>query len=421
MLSWAILLTVCIWILAATAGQLAPPCASPPPPRPLVDFTIDYSLPFFQTRHPIQNIVVNLDSLDREVYVASQNEVKRVSSTLEEVWKIKTGPFGSLDCKTCNLCNLEPDPEDPINTDNEVLLLDLAVFPSPYLYFCGSTQRGICYFIDIGETEPEPKCLYRKEHNSLTLCPDCVASPLGTVITIVDQGATSYFYTASSINKNVASIYPRRSISVLRPLATEDGFEMTMTGLTVLPNFQDSYKIEYIYSFSTKDYVYFLSVQRENPGSSNSAFQTRLGRLPVLIPEVWMYREVVLECQYNSKRRRRKTGSENPKYVVYNGLQAAHLGKAGPDLAQELRLNRDEDILFGVFAQVDLEGRRKRTSSALCVFPMRKVNQDIDQGVEACCKPGPERLSRGLSHFQPLENCLHEVSNPFLFLFFFSC
>lgn len=412
MVTWAALLTVCIWIQTQTASgqhtRASTQCR-------LVDFTVKYSLPHFQMDKPIQNIAANWDAPHPEVYVASQNVIEAVNYTMEKIWEVKTGPVGSPDCITCHVCDIETDPGDPVDTDNEVLLLDPAGFLLPYLYICGSTQHGICHFIDISFPHPEPKCLYKKEQNSPTYCPDCLASPLGTKVTIVEQGATSLFFVAASVNDKAAQRYPRRSISVMRPLSTEDGFHMVSTGLTVLPSLRESYKIDYIYSFSTKEYVYFLSLQRENPLKSNSAFQTRLGRLPILTPEVWMYREVVLECRYDPKRRRRRR--EGNKDIVYNGLQAAHFGRAGKDLADELRVNERQDILYGVFAEVNEHGQPQK-NSALCAFPLTKVNQEIDKGVDACCKSGSEVLSRGLCHFQPDERCPHEVSNCF---FFFLC
>lgn len=403
MVTWTALLTICIWILTPTAsGQHA--CASGP--RQWVDFTVEYSLPHFQTSNPVQNIAVNWDSQQKEIYIGCQNAIKAVTGNMEEMWELKTGPVGSPDCETCKLCDVEADPEDPVDTDSEVLVLDPAVELLPYLYICGSTQHGICYFIDISPPEPRPKCLYKKEHNSPTHCPDCLASPLGTKVTIVEEGATSYFFVAATVDDRVAQKYPRRSISMMRPLSTEDGFDMVNNGLTVLPGLRSTYKIEYIYSFSTKDFVYFLSLQREDPSKSNSPFQTRLGRMPISIQEVWMYREVVLECHFNPKRRRR----ENFKDIVYNGLQAAYFGRAGKDLVEELRVDEHEDILYGVFAEVNELGQPQK-NSALCAFPLTKINYAIDKGVEACCQSGTEQLSRGLGHFQPLESCPHEVSN----------
>ncbi|KAI9515085.1 hypothetical protein NQZ68_027951 [Dissostichus eleginoides] len=404
MVTWAALLTVCIWIQTHTAsGQHICPST----PRRLVDFTVKYSLPHFQTDKPIQNIAVNHEEHHSDVYVACQNLISGVSYTMEKTWEVKTGPVGSTDCETCLSCDIEIDPADPVDTDNEVLLLDMSAFPFPNLYICGSTQHGICHFIEISPQEPEPKCLFRKDNNSPTACPDCLASPLGTKVTIVDQSATLLFFVAASVNDKVAQKYPRRSISAVRPLSTEDGFHMVMEGLTVLPSLQDSYKIDYIYSFSTGSYVYFLSLQRENPPINNSAFQTRLGRLPISIPEVWMYREVVLECRYEPKRRRKH--SDGFRDIVFNGLQAAHFGRAGKDLTEELNVGDAEDILFGVFAEVKENGVPQK-HSALCAFSLTKVNDAIDKGVDACCKSGPEQLSRGLSHFQPCESCPHESS-----------
>ncbi|XP_059185829.1 macrophage-stimulating protein receptor-like isoform X2 [Centropristis striata] len=404
MVTWAAFLTVCLWIQTKTAsGQHT--CASTP--RRLVDFTVNYSLPHFKTDKPIQNIAVIRDDYSKEVYIACQNVLVAINDTMEKIWEVKTGPVGSPDCETCRVCDIEIDPGDPVDTDNEVLLLDLSAFPNPYVYICGSTLYGICHFIEIGAPQPEPKCLYNKGRNSPTDCPDCLASPLGTKITTVEDGATTFFFVAASVNADVAQRYPRRSISLRRPLSTEDGFDMTMPGLTVLPGLQDSYKIDYIYSFSTKEYLYVLSLQRENPSQKNSAFQTRLGRLPIKIPEVWMYREVVLECRYDPKRRRRR--SESFRDTVYNGLQAAHFGRAGKDLADDLRVKEEDDILYGVFAEVNEHGEPKK-NSALCAFPLTKVNKAIDKGVEACCKKSTEQLSRGLCHFQPCESCPHENS-----------
>ncbi|XP_038128909.1 macrophage-stimulating protein receptor-like [Cyprinodon tularosa] len=396
------LLAICIWIQAqTTSGQKICPVTE----RKQVDFNVEYSLPYFETEKPIQNIELKRDSDLTEVYLGYQNAVIGVDDSMRKKWELKTGPIGSSDCDTCLVCDTETNPEDLVDTDNKVLVLDPFAYFLPYLYICGSTQHGVCYFIEVDSPKLEPKCLYKREQNFPTNCPDCVASPLGTKVTIVEDRNIALFFVASTINDKLVQEYPRSSISVLRPLATEDGFLKITDGLTVLPNLRNSYSIDYIYSFSTKEFVYFLSLQRENPSRNNSAFQTHLGRLPISAPEVWMYRELVLECRYEPKRRKRS----NYRDVVYNGLQAAHLGHAGKDLAEELRVSTTENILYGVFAVVNEQGEPQR-SSALCAFPLSKINDAIDMGVEACCSSGPEQLSRGLCHFQPCESCPHENS-----------
>ncbi|XP_020789740.2 macrophage-stimulating protein receptor isoform X2 [Boleophthalmus pectinirostris] len=402
MIKWTALLWIILWISQNTRGQYQ--CPNPIPQQ--VDFNIIYqNLTYYQAEKPIQNIVVNTE--EKEIYIGSQNIIEGIDTDMQKIWEVKTGPIGSPDCQTCNLCGIEIDPSDPVDTDNEVLLIDPAGYLLPYLYICGSTQHGICYFIDYSQPLDQPMCLYKQARDQQFNCPDCVASPLGTTVTIVEQAATSYFFVANTVDNKVTEKYPRRSISILRPLSTQDGFELVMSGLTVRPDLRQSYKINYIYSFATEDYVYFLSLQREDPSKRNSPFRTHLGRLSVAIHEVWMYREVVLECLYVPKRKKRETTASN---VVYNGLQAAYYGRVGDELAKQLGLDVGEKVLYGVFSPVSETGHIGK-ASMLCVFSMKQANQAIDEGVESCCSAGTEQLSRGLCHFQMCENCPHENSN----------
>ncbi|XP_033821881.1 macrophage-stimulating protein receptor-like isoform X2 [Periophthalmus magnuspinnatus] len=401
MIKWTALLWIILWISQNARGQGLCPNSV----RQQVDFNIIYqNLTYYQAEKPIQNIAINTE--DKQIYIGSQNIIEGIDSHLQKIWEVKTGPIGSPDCQTCKLADVEIDPSDPVDTDNEVLLIDPTAYLFPYLYVCGSTEHGICYIIDYSQPLEKPQCLYKQWQNTQFICPDCVASPLGTRMIIVEQGATSYFFVANTVNDKVTEKYPRRSISVLRPLSTEDGFELVMSGFTVLPNLRQSYKIDYIYSFATEDFVYFLSLQREDASKSNSPFRTHLGRLPVGIHEVWMYREVVLECRYVPKRRRRETASN----VVFNGLQAAYYGHVGKELAKQLGLDVGEKVLYGVFAPVSETGRIGK-ESMLCVFSLKQANQAIEEGVESCCSTGTEQLSRGLCHFQMCENCPHENSN----------
>ncbi|XP_056461937.1 macrophage-stimulating protein receptor-like [Gadus chalcogrammus] len=410
MVTWvASLLTV--WALIQTHAAAGPTSSCPTTPRRLVDFNVNYTLPHFQTANPIQNIQAN--AYLREVYIASQNAIEAVDRDLKRIWEVRTGPVGPDDCHKCGPCDAATTPPaTPVDTDNKVLLLDPAGTLLPYLYYCGSTRQGVCAFLDISELSPVSHCLFKEQDNTETYCPDCLASPLGTRVSAVEQGHTTLFFVANSVDEELASRWPRRSLSVLRPLSTEDGFNMAMQGLTVLPPLRASYRVDYVYTFATEEHVYFLSVQRENPEKSGSPLQTRLGRLPLMNSEAWMYREVVLECRFDPKRRRRKRrGGEEQHRVVFNGLQAAHYGPVGRELASQLGLNPkgspDEKLLYGAFAQVDERGVPQR-NSAFCIFALAKVNQAIDRGVAACCSKGTEQLSRGLCHFQPCENCPHE-------------
>uniref|UniRef100_A0A8C9T4P9 receptor protein-tyrosine kinase n=1 Tax=Scleropages formosus TaxID=113540 RepID=A0A8C9T4P9_SCLFO len=416
MLYRAMLLETCMWMLTFVGLGLG---ACSTMKSMAVDFTVTYPIPYFKAEGSIQNIVAH--PFFQEVYVASRNRIEAINSSLIKTWELYTGPVRSIGDSDINL-NVSED------TDNQVLLIDPQEEP-PHLYSCGSSQHGVCHSYELQVDRQPPAIsnyLFRKESNSADLCLDCIASPLGTKVTIVQDGHTSYFYVAATIDEQIAKRYGRQSISVRRPLATKDGFEQPVPGLSVLPALLNSYRIDYIYTFTTEQFVYFVSVQRETPEQKLSPFQTRLGRLPRSDLEIWMYREIVLECGFKRKRRKRSRGDRD---ILYNTIQAAHFAKAGKELAGELGIEASDDVLYGVFAVASASGE-VYNESALCAFPINSVNKAIEAGVEACCQLGTKRLSRGLCHFQSCRNCPHEnntackdqptmVSMPFSRLDFF--
>lgn len=392
----------CVWL------QIHLTCAlksCPAIPERNLNFSVAYSVSFFQTTKAIQNIAFN-DNFD-EVYVASQNFVEALDKNLTKLWELRTGPVGSPDCQTCH-CEIESEPGTSLDTDNHVLVLEPQGHLD-FLYICGSTQYGVCNMLELneGQKPSNPECFFNKNANSPLDCPDCVASPLGTKVSAVEVGFSTYFFTAATINTTIAGTFGKHSLSIRRLLATENGFDSQVKGLTVLPEFQDTFTIDYIYTFSTVEYVYFLSVQWESPKKPRGKLQTHLGRLPIKDSEIWMYREIILECRFEPKRRRRSF-----RDVVYNSVQAAHFTTAGKELADELGVKMESPILFGVFSVTDQNGN-PISQSALCAFPIDYVNSAIDRGVKSCCTKGTEQLSRGLSHFQPFEMCPHEVSLHF--------
>lgn len=399
-------LLTCVWL------QIHLTCAlktCPAIPQMNVNFSVTYPVSFFQTTNAIQNVVFN-EYFD-EVYVASQNVVEALDKNLTKLWELKTGPVGSPDCQTCN-CDIENEPGTSLDTDNQVLVLEPQQHLD-FLYICGSTQYGVCNMLELnkGNITYSPECFFNKEANSPSDCPDCVASPLGTKVTVVEDGYSTYFFTAATVNSTIAGSFGKHSLSIRRLLNTENGFHGDVKNLTVLPKFRDIFTIDYIYTFSTTEYVYFLSVQWESAVKPNAKLQTHLGRLPIKDSELWMYREIILECRFEPKRRRRSF-----RDVVYNSVQAAHFSTAGKELADDLGVKIDSPILYGVFAVTDQKGNPMR-QSALCAFPLDYVNSAIEKGVESCCSSSTEQISRGLCHFQPCEMCPVEVSLYLILLF----
>ncbi|NXT59670.1 RON protein, partial [Pluvianellus socialis] len=167
--------------------------------------------------------------------------------------------------------------------------------------------------------------------------------------------------------------------------------------------------IHYVHSFADGDHVYFLTVQPERPRSA--AYHTRLARLSIHEHDLRRYRELVLDCRFESKRRRRRSvEGDTDRDVTYNVLQAAHATRPGARLARELGIDDSDTVLFGAFAESQPESRLPRQDSAVCAFPLRLLNQAMEEGMEKCCGTGHPPMLRGLTFFQSVQYCPHNVN-----------
>ncbi|XP_065605443.1 macrophage-stimulating protein receptor [Cyrtonyx montezumae] len=373
------------------------------------NFSVPYVLPSFDAGGPVQNVVVFPDPAI--IFVAIRNRILVVDPKLRLRSVLITGPTGSAQCEICRLCPATVDAPGPEDVDNVLLLLDPV---EPWLYSCGTAWHGLCYLHQLqvqgsSVTIASTRCLYSATANSPVSCPDCVASPLGSTATVVADHYTASFYVGSTVNSSVVARYSPHSVSVRRLKGTRDGFADPFQPLTVLPHYQDIYPIHYVHSFTDGDHVYLVTVQPEFPGSAT--FHTRLVRLSAHEPGVRHYREIVLDCRYESKRRRRRGAEEETERdVAYNVLQAAHAAQPGARLARDLGIDSTEMVLFGAFAESHPESRVPQDNSAVCAFPLRLLNQAIREGMDKCCGTGAQTLKRGLSFFQPQQYCPHSVN-----------
>ncbi|PNJ32244.1 MST1R isoform 2 [Pongo abelii] len=369
------------------------------------DFDVKYVVPSFSAGGLVQAMVTyEGDRNESAVFVAIRNRLHVLGPDLKSVQSLATGPAGDPGCQTCAACGSGPH-GPPGDTDTKVLVLEPAL---PALVSCGSSLQGRCFLHDL---EPQgtavhlaaPACLFSAHHNRPDDCPDCVASPLGTRVTVVEQGQASYFYVASSLDAAVAASFSPRSVSIRRLKADASGFAPGFVALSVLPKHLVSYSIEYVHSFHTGAFVYFLTVQPASVTDAPSALHTRLARLSATEPELGDYRELVLDCRFAPKRRRRGAPEGGQPYPV---LRVAHSAPVGAQLATELSIAEGQEVLFGVFVAGKDGGPGVGPNSVVCAFPIDLLDTLIDEGVERCCEsPVHPGLRRGLDFFQSPSFC----------------
>ncbi|XP_053577124.1 macrophage-stimulating protein receptor [Bombina bombina] len=400
------ILLVPVFLLLRCSFVLSWTCPAQPQ-RTSLDSNIQYDFPAFTASDPIQNLAVQ-DGPNPLLFVTTTNHLYVLQgSDLHLLQDIITGPTNSSQCTLCSKCQMgSARPDQPEDTVNQVLVMDP---DEDILFSCGSSLRGLCFLHRLSNSMiSESECLFQEAQNTASLCTDCVASPLGTKLTVLTRGNAVYFYLASSLDSKIARSFNPTSVSIRRLRTSEDGFTNGFHSLTVLPPYQDSYPIQYVHTFSSGSFVYFLTVQPENPDSN--AYHTKLVRLSADEEEMKTYRELILQCQLLPKRRRRSVAPQQ-REEIYNILQAAHVAPLGKALALELNVRIDEPVLFTVFAQSEPQSSKPLKKSALCIFPITLMDQFIEDGMNRCCsKEETERLSRGLQYFQNNLFCPRNVS-----------
>uniref|UniRef100_A0A2K5R2T4 Macrophage-stimulating protein receptor n=1 Tax=Cebus imitator TaxID=2715852 RepID=A0A2K5R2T4_CEBIM len=368
------------------------------------DFDVKYVVPSFSAGGLVQAMVTYEGENESAVFVAIRNRLHVLGPDLKSLQSLVTGPAGDPGCQTCTTCG--PGPHGPPgDTDTKVLVLEPVL---PALVSCGSSLQGRCF---LHELEPQgtalhlaaPACLFSAHRNWPDDCPDCVASPLGTRVTVVEQGQASYFYVASSLDASVAASFSPRSVSIRRLKADYSGFAPGFAALSVLPKYLASYSIEYVHSFQSGAFVYFLTVQPASMTDAPGALHTRLARLSATETELGDYRELVLDCQFAPKRRRRGAPEDRRPYPV---LRVAHSAPVGGQLATELSIAEGQEVLFGVFVAGKDGSPGVGPNSVVCAFPIDLLDTLIDKGVERCCEsPVYPGLRRGLDFFQSPSFC----------------
>ncbi|XP_063783305.1 hepatocyte growth factor receptor isoform X2 [Pseudophryne corroboree] len=332
---------------------------------------IKYNFLSFSSDTPIQNVLQH----NGYVYVGAVNKIYVLNENLTKVFEYKTGPVLEQShcggpCEGC-LGKEHSSNGTWINNVNVALLFqDLY---GEQLIICGSIHQGRCQRHMLDTNRPwdiatDVHCLYSSRVSNITgSCPDCVVSDLGSKVLVTEKDNFVRFYVGNTVTTSQSTLH---SISVRREKETQDGFEFLTdhSYMDVPPLMRDSYPIRYVHSFESGGFIYFLTVQRESLDSK--AFHTRIVRFCSSDSDLCSYIEIPIECIYTERRRKRSTMDEK-----FNILQAAYVSKAGETFANEMLFEKQEDILYAVFAQSKPDSADVTNNSAVCAVSIKTINE----------------------------------------------
>ena len=161
-----------------------------------------------------------------------------------------------------------------------------------------------------------------------------------------------------------------------RSLNPKDEFAIVTTsvssGTKIHINMREQYPINYVYGFSSEGFSYFLTTQKKDT-ISDSPFISKLVRVCQNDSNYYSYTEIPIECVSET------TGNK------FSLVQAAFVGKPGPDLANKLDITHQDDVLFTVFARADPPGSSTPgQDSALCVYSLKDIRRKFVENIQSC-------------------------------------
>ncbi|XP_076131680.1 plexin-A1 isoform X3 [Alosa pseudoharengus] len=345
----------------------------------------------FQTFSPPEGGLTHLVVHNKtgEVYVGAVNWIYKLSSNLTQLRNHMTGPV--VDNEKCYPPpGVQSCPHELVQTNNvnKLLLLD---YGQNRLIACGSTSQGICQFLRLDDLFKLGEPHHRKEHYLSSVSESGTMS--GVVINGYEGGGSTGKLFVGTPIEGKSEYFP--TLSSRKLMANEENADMfsfvyqdefvssqlkiPSDTLSKFPTFD----IYYIYSFSSEQFIYYLTLQLDtqltSPDASGEQFFTsKIVRLCVDDPKFYSYIEFPIGCT--------KDG------VEYRLVQDAYLSRPGTRLARSLGISEREEVLFTVFAQGQKNRAKPPKESALCLFTLRKIKEKIKERIQSCYK-GEGKLS----------------------------
>ncbi|XP_035391860.1 plexin-B2b isoform X2 [Electrophorus electricus] len=324
----------------------------------------------FHTETCINSVVQ--DPLTGRVYLGAINAIYQLDAFLSLEAKAETGP--KKDARSCtppmSTC-MSADLKDTDNI-NKLLLVHSA---NGSLIVCGSVYRGICSLLDLSDVS---KQIYYSDNKGERT----YAASIEENVPVVAVMATFQF-------KDTPEKKPFSVFLVAKGYGSQDNPKLITT--RILENYKDwvvfeniveasgvqtipfvpKYQHQFRFAFKDSGFVYFLfSRTQDSSDNRNFSFVSRLCEQD---EGYYSYTELQLNCTANG--------------VQYSKVQAAYVTEPGKELARAM-LNSGQfgtitvwDKVLFVVASPDGENA---TDSALCMYPLKRINERVADILKAC-------------------------------------
>ncbi|XP_060879256.1 plexin-A2 [Metopolophium dirhodum] len=344
-------------------------------------FKDDDSTPMFN------NLVI--DKNTGRLFVGAINHLYQLTPDLNVTNQVVTGPIeDSFECGA-NMC---PNSTIKNLTDNvnKVLVID---YTTSRIITCGSISQGMCTVRNLNNISDTvqlvKEAVVANNMEASTIAFIAPGPPNPPMTQVMYIGVT---FTGNSPYRSDVPAISSRSLDSQNMLNIAHVGVISGTRVYVNTLNRERYLINYVYGFSSETFSYFLTTQMRSV-TSPSQYISKMVRLCHEDKSYYSYTEIPLEC--------------TSKEQSYNLVQAGYVGKIGSDLATDLGITPQDDVLFAVFSssnQSESELKNKpNDQSALCVYSLKAIRRKFLQNINACFSG---KGNRGLDFISPSHACV---------------
>ncbi|KAK6619961.1 hypothetical protein RUM44_006361 [Polyplax serrata] len=314
------------------------------------------------------------DETGSRIFAGAVNRIFHLDLDLKLKETVVTGP--RLDSPMCPAKGCDsPDIETfSTNNVNKILVVDSE---SRSLIACGSISQGACEKYNISSLLIPPKFI------SLSIAANDETSSTYAFIgpeNYNPRNRNNVLYVGTTFTSNGEYRHDVPAISSRKLYGLEfAAFSFSKQSLLRIDvKYRDQFLVKYVYGFNSTDYAYFVVVQKQShlPGQEEKGYVSRLARTCISDENYDSYTEVTLQCNVRSE--------DTNKLVNYNLVQDVKVGKAGAELAGNLGIDTDDNVLVGIFSPSRGIGNEPQQKSAICVFSLQDIEARFTENIHMC-------------------------------------
>ena len=351
--------------------------------------------------HPLNHLAI--DNETGVIYVGAVNRIYQLDSDLRILVEVETGPRNDSPN-----CLPPPDPcsypTHETQNYNKILVID---GNRKKLITCGSVYQGSCETRSLANVSKSRTYYVGSQVNDYAVAANepnastvafIAPGPQGFEVLYVGTTYTGGTREDRTYRDDVPAVSSRKLDKNRFSFAeVSSPLQGLSSSIYLKRQVMSTYLIRYVSGFSSDQFSYFLTVQKDSVDESRATKNiSKIIQICQNDPNFFSYADIPIRCAHGD--------------VEYNMVQASAIIRPAERLRESFSgLSDADDVLVALFSRNTERGERK-SDSAVCVYPMREVRAKFLENIKLCHQGNASVSGGGYLRVGPRGNCNQQVS-----------